>query len=755
MKKYNNEREGQIDFFDNYRIDYINEPVLIDNTDGIYNGNILEFKTDIKDMNQVLFQAVKYLSRERIKGHSVPANIILIDLNKTEAYLYNSKDYYNEIHQVYIGASSKNNEGFVAKKCEKKFDYSKDDESQALLDVLKETNYISIDIDENCIVGWAERYYREVPNAKKGDFLGDSKGKNNITGEIRKPIHFRGLINPYLKETNEKFKYLMDKLNDKLSKKDLGAFYTPEPYCELAANLVRKAIERVPKNNDYIILDRCAGTGNLEAVLTDEELSHCVLSTYEYYEYKVLIERLGSKVRAIIPPTEANVLYANGFVSNADALSEEYCNHPTLKKYVDDKKCTIILYENPPYQDSTSITTQDENNNRTLGKKRTEKFISKEYKKFIIDKGSSRELSNLFIWSGIKYFMRNETDSYVVFSPVKYFKSVGLVKKQFIDGYAFNRNYFHASASTISCILWANIDDENTKSWDLKCYDLSEKFINNDLKYDLIDLNKTITIKFCNESFDKFKNKGKEKEDIEYNVYCGKDGYQTNKKPDCKSFYNDNIIGFLGVAGFPIEPVRLMLIRQSYFHHGMGYYLRKDNYLNHLPLFCAKLYPQREWYQRDVYYTTADKGMQYTKDKDLLKSSLIYTCLSVSNKCISFNGTDNRFYKNELCFDDTNGETIALKDLKKFILNDDDKKIIETWNQLLEYAKTTKNYNSKLTYGLWQIINELNTFVKNDKDQNIYDYPELNGQINSLKAMLRTYYDEYIVNKLFEYELLK
>ena len=48
-------------------------------------------------------------------------------------------------------------------------------------------------------------------------------------------------------------------LHDRLSKKDLGAFYTAE--------LVQMAVDRVPDGNDYIILDRCAGTGNLEAAL--------------------------------------------------------------------------------------------------------------------------------------------------------------------------------------------------------------------------------------------------------------------------------------------------------------------------------------------------------------------------------------------------------------------------------------------------------------------------------------------------------
>lgn len=61
-KIYNTEREGQMDFFDNYRISYNDDSfVLVDNTDGVYHGNLLEFKLNIQSVRKVLFQAVKYL----------------------------------------------------------------------------------------------------------------------------------------------------------------------------------------------------------------------------------------------------------------------------------------------------------------------------------------------------------------------------------------------------------------------------------------------------------------------------------------------------------------------------------------------------------------------------------------------------------------------------------------------------------------------------------------------------------------------
>ena len=129
---------------------------------------------------------------------------------------------------------------------------------------------------------------------------------------------------------------------------------------------MRRAIKQLPKGNgyDYIILDRTAGTGNLEEFLTDKkvdditvgeldryidkelkvkylqskkdvfatfypdrfedvtvgelekhktkislhnylsdnEIAHAIVNTYELKEWIVLNERLGDKVKLIIPP---------------------------------------------------------------------------------------------------------------------------------------------------------------------------------------------------------------------------------------------------------------------------------------------------------------------------------------------------------------------------------------------------------------------------------------------------------------------
>ena len=766
-KHYDIEKQGQCDFFDNYRIDYQGDAsILVDNTDGVYHGNIMEFKLNISNTGKVLFQAIKYLSRMRIKGESIPARILLIDLNATKIYVYNSADYIDDIQKVYIGAASKGNDAF-SKNVNPVAEYDYMDmvdsaEVQKLLinKVANETDwYIPIDLDEDCIVGWAERYYREIPKATKGDFLGDGTGKINLNGEIRDPKHFAGLINPYTEPTNEKFKYLMDCLNDRLNKKDLGAFYTPEPYCQKAAELVEMAVARVPDENDYIILDRCAGTGNLESALYgkydkngDELISHCVVSTYEYYEYKVLLERIGQDVRNIIPPTEANVVYENGKVSNADAMSKDYIDNPLIKQYVDNPKCTIILFENPPYQDSSAITYVDDKGVRgQTGRKDT--YVCSEYKKILSTlnegKGSFREISNLFIWSGFEHYLRQNTDSYVLFSPIKYWKTIGLAEHKYLTGYIFNRKYFHATPSTISCILWSS-EPDTVDSLSLEILDI-------DSDSNLLSVG-TTDVKKVHSTYANLYDKRKFNDDVESETYCGRDGeLDTTHKRDGQSIDNDNILAYVRTINYSPDAMNRIMIRQMYFG-ARGYYLRKDNYLDKLPLFVSKCVPFDEWYEKDLYYNSADGGDAYTKDKVFLKSCLIYTCLSNQNKCLSFNGSDGKYYRNELCFDTTNGDTVASADLATMALDAESKKLMALWENILAEAKKTANYNPKLTYGVYQITKELNTSHEEGtgtSKKTVYDYPTLNGYLVALRDALKAYYKSHITDKMFKYELLK
>lgn len=759
-KQYTVERVGQMEFFDNYRVPYNDDAsVLVDNTDGVYHGNILEFKLNINNTGKVLFQAIKYLSKMRIKGESVPARILLIDLNATKVYVYNSIDYIDDIQKVYIGAASVGNNAFNSNVMPvAEYDYMDMVDSAEVQKLLinrvpDETDwYVPIDLDENCIVGWAERYYREVPTATKGDFLGDGTGKINTNGEIRDPRHFKGLINPYTEPTNEKFKYLMDCLNDRLNKKDLGAFYTPKAYCEKASELVMKAVERVPDGNDYVIIDRCAGTGNLEAALIgkfdkngDELISHCVVSTYEYYEYKVLSERIGDKVRNIIPPTEANVIYENGKVSNADAMSKDFIENPLIKQYVDDDKCTIILFENPPYRDDTSGMTGVKASSYT----KDNNYVLSEMKK--AGGLKTNEMANRFIWSGFEYYLRQNTDSYIVFSPIKYWKTDHLIDKELDTGFIFNRKYFHASPSAVVCAMWKN-EPSSTISHELEVFDME----NDSIIY--IKKQKMVIV---HEGVSNMLDATKEKNDVITSA-CSKTNGEYDDSDKFTGIDNSNIIGFIMGVGFGLSNPNLnfTLTRlRPEIKNTLGI-LRKNSYIDQLPILAIKHYLmfERPWYETEFIVCSSDGGVKYKADTKFMQSCFIFACLDYYNKSLSMYDKNGRYYRNELCFDTTNGDTVASADLAKMTLDADEKALMKLWDDILAEAKRTANYDSKLTYGVYQITKELNTSHKTGtgrSQQTIYDYPTLNGYLETLRANLKAYYKSHITDKMFQYELLK
>ncbi|PQC31753.1 hypothetical protein [Enterococcus mundtii] len=715
LTPFSNEVDGQLKFYQDYLplVDksLTSNDILTDYTDGIVNGNLLEFKVIINDVNSVLFQAIKYLSARRIKGREIPRNILLVSLTNQKIYVFSSEDYLSEIEKVYFGGASLKNSGFSAGAPIEILEYGKNqfDESQ-LIAILRSKKYTKINIDENCIVGWAERFYRENKGAKKSGFIGDYTGKVKIIGEIRNPDKLKRFINPYIGETNIQFQYLMDKLNDTLQKKNLGAFYTPALYVEKSLELVRQAIQRVPEGNDYIILDRCAGTGNLEKLMTDEELSHCVLSTIEYYEYKVLLELLGDKVRHIIPPTEKEDTFNMGLVRGADALSEEYINNEIIKHYVEDPNVTIILYENPPYADTRSVEHQKRKQTSSASKWK-QSYLMQQMKQEVKGMGVN-EMGNIFIWSGFKYYLRRPTDSYIIYSPIKYWKEIHLVNKKFERGFAFNRKHFHTKIDAlVSCILWSNSEE----------------------KLDTISL----------EAYNIIDNKIFQEEDLTVNrIYTKYSNVFYDKRKFTDDRYSDFVLGLNGAGYFP---------------------LRKDNYLQKLPMFAASRYItyNRHWAQRANIMKSADGAEKFNKacatnkiEQELLKI-LLFTTLETQNHMRSLRGSDGRFYRNELSLDRSNGDTLATKALKSLKKSQKEEELFSQWEKVLVEAKKTDEYDISLTYSVYQIIDELNLSIKDENDKIVYFYPELNGHLNTLKTMVKEYYNSEIVPFLFEYDFLK
>ena len=767
MDKYILERDGQLDFYKvflprvNPSLDI--DEILADNNDGVINGNLLEFKLHVTDLNAVLFQCIKYLSALRVKGKPVPANILIIDVNAATLWLYRSAPYLSDIEKLYSGGASKDNSGFIGGNAETVLHYDKPLDVESIVTLLKECNYTKIHIDENCIVGWATSFYKAVPTARKEDFLGDDTGKHKTIGEIRKPVHFAEYIYPYTGQTNVKFNYLMDKLNDTLQKKNLGAFYTHQLYAEKSLELVRAAIARVPAGNDYIILDRCAGTGNLEAGLTDDELSHCVVSTIEYYEYKVLQELLGAKVRHIIPPIETAETFNAGLVTGADALSKEYIENPIIRQYIDNPECTIILFENPPYAETTSAEHQRKNAGKKSSATWKNSYVVAEMKKDIRGKvkGSpSNDMGNAFIWSAFKYYLRQPTDSYVVYSPVKYWKAQHLVKKKFIHGFAFNRRHFHTNIDAcIMCALWANIDSPDLTELNLQAFDIENE--------QLHPYENKLPVKRISHIFSEIFYDKRKFDDKTDGIACALNGLEFSdlNRVRIRRLFSDNMLGYMVANGsnFDNPDINTTLLCAGQYN-GNGFYLRKDNYLLKLPMFAAGRYItyNRAWTERARIMKSADGADRFNADvasgklAQFLLKCLLFTCTEMQNHMRTFTGSDGRFYRNELCLDGTNGETIALRDIKALTLGDREKAILKQWETVLQWAKKAKNYDPALTYGVYQIFAELDTsHVDETTGNTIWDNVVLHTALAGLKTLVKDYYNSEIVPVLFEYEFLK
>ena len=73
-------------------------------------------------------------------------------------------------------------------------------------------------------------------------------------------------------------------------------------------------------------------------------------------------------------------------------------------------------------------------------------------------------------------------------------------------------------------------------------------------------------------------------------------------------------------------------------------------------------------------------------------------------------------------------------------------------------AKRTPNYNPKLTYGVYQITKELDTFHfegSGYRKKKVYDDPLLHGYLTSLRNQLKDYYLSVIKPDMFKYQLIK
>jgi len=564
--------------------------------------------------------------------------------------------------------------------------------------------------------------------------------------------------------------------NNLIKQKRLGQFYTPPQYAKLACGLVRAAVRRALNagKKDYVIIDTCAGTGNLEMHLNDEGndlLSHVIVSTYDPQEQSILKNRFGIRVRYIVPPPSENTGRRQNdnedqLPVGTNALERDIIDDPEVRKYLNDDTCAVIVYINPPFVETTGVEFQKNGTSRASSLWK-DAFMARKMREEV--KGpATHDMANVFIWSTFKYLLRQPTDSLIVFSPVKYWKVQNLVNKRFMGGYAFNRKAFQTiNEACISCIYWSNEDAPKTEEVRLKAINLVDDNIREEGE---------ISVRRVHTAYKEAYYDTRTFPDELNGIACEPDGTES-KRPDkslrIKKRYNKNIVGYLVVPGHTFDNARLISrLTIAGVFSANGFYLRSDNFVEKLPMFAASRYTDccDDWKSMSMIMKSADGSARYVSDlisgqlNPFLFRTLLWTCTSHYPHMRSLYGSDNRLYLNQLCLD---GDTLAKKKLDEFIskgysLTEQDQVLLEKMNQLLKKVKAEcpDEYRPEYTYGLYQIDKEINVKVPARRKtkgelRTARKYPMLDRLIKEIKALTKQYYRDNLVNTLFEYEFLK
>ena len=413
-KSYYSELEGMVEFYVELQIN----PSYELNTDGVIQATLFEFKRTKSSDGGVVDhkkQVKRYLKAYNSAAKKIPSISYLIYLNSSE-FIKIDNETGLEISQGTWNSPTEFKES-----------------------ILNNNRFLKGYIDEFSIVAYNNLFCENFNNISKESVKDEFVNPQilNIT-----PFNWDEQI---IKEASGdgEIGYLhfnMNLLGSSLLQKQLGAFFTPSHYVEISTKYVRDAITRSKQlgYKDYLIIDRCAGTGNLERFLTPEELSHCILNTIDYTEWTTLKGLYDGRVRLITPLTSQN-RNSFGLLTDGNALDENFINLilSHISKYNRDE-VYIIFLENPPFRDETStLTTKDKKSRKT--KTHTDTLMLEDPK---IKGAMKNELSIKFIWSAWNIYKPNE---YILFSPIKYWKRYHLFDHEVYGGYITDKKDYNAN----------------------------------------------------------------------------------------------------------------------------------------------------------------------------------------------------------------------------------------------------------------------------------------------------------------------
>ena len=135
-----------------------------------------------------------------------------------------------------------------------------------------------------------------------------------------------------------------------------GAFFTPSRWVELSQEYLARALGE-NWQDEYVVWDCCAGTGNLLAGLTNKK--NLWASTLDQADVDVMLQRIQNMNKGLASGDNGANLYPS-HVFQFDFLNDPFDKLPeALRAIVNnpEKRKKLVIYINPPYAEATNART--------------------------------------------------------------------------------------------------------------------------------------------------------------------------------------------------------------------------------------------------------------------------------------------------------------------------------------------------------------------------------------------------------------
>lgn len=543
-------------------IDFKINPECMDKyqSDGIVGNTIIECKLDEKEGGgpkkayQELYETIP--NRLKSKGVRLPFYRIYVEL---ETFLVEVYDCHCKLLNTFNWF--KNPDKFLP--------YFTDDNNTFEYDLADE----SVDLVEVI-----QNIYKVFPIKTKIEAY--KHLENGVFGWF-KPFDFKHLNINRLILNN-------DKMNEKYVQKTEGAYFTPSQYVKVSTKYVMNAIEHALRSeqeggggyDDYVIIDRCAGVGNLESQFPEEVYPHLILGTINEAEALTANIRFNDLADVVV----IDALTENGVKYYQEEIKK-------YKKKNNVTKLAVIFLENPPYAQLNS--NKDGGVNYKANSKYIKTWVHKQMKK------GGDDLDEQFVFSAYEYY---PVYSYIHYGPIKIWKSNDLISKEVKEAYLCNRKFFNASESAVALIHWSNKDAK---------YETIEFDSDFDGKFSVHKVYKTIS--------NLYKNDGKE------NGICVVEARNF-------SFASPRLTGSLNDDE---RYGKKWVSKDSLLNALPLFCVCRDEIAEK-----GAISGEKDYRVIDTIYKTADGGTEYQKDSEFLQNCLLWSLCIHYNQC----STNSKFW---------------------------------------------------------------------------------------------------------------